>query len=281
MQKIKHKKRNYNPQPIIGISLVIIVIICGIIFVVRSSAKHHTATLSAQKLVQSMQYVISGEPIPYSTSPYRYTQNAGAYMRPIKPTGYKFLVFPTHAYLLTFNSDPQNEQKIESLLGKGFTKKVLADKSVQTAVEYDANKVVCYLEIPAVSLDHESVFGCADKSSYAENALKIAPILANTLTLPGDGAYDTPTLYDSPTPGFATALVPTTFTPGLVEPSKQDPLQRYMLSSINMAFYKSPTSSGWKMIGYGGYRSNQDLCTSPYSQDADIQTAIAKLCTSQ
>lgn len=283
MPSKKRKPNSRKRSALILISVLILLVIVGIaaVLVTRKNTEGIAANQPAEKTVQTIKAHVSAEQIPYSSSPYRYAQNSGAYMRPVMLPGYKYMVFPTKAYLLKLNSGSNDQAKIESLLGKGFTKKVLAAKSVHEAVEYDSKLVVCYLEVPDASLNQVTIFGCADMLNYAQNAYKIKPFADLSRWVGGSGvAFDTPFTHSSAKPGYEVAFLPATATPGDIVDSK-DPMQRYELSTVNVAFYRTPSTDTWVLIGYGGFTRVDQLCNSQYTQTNDIQTALEDVCKSQ
>lgn len=271
----------------IGASISIVVVLAAIVIFFRHNSKSLTLHTPAEQIVRVVASDVSTTPISYKVSDagnlfVRLSQDSGAYMRPIIPHGYKFLVFPMNAFLLKITDPYRDQSKIVSLLDKGFAKRTISDKTVQMAVEYESSIAICYLEVPKPNLHKASIFGCADKSSYAENAQKVQPLAVLDRYGFGNGAYDTPVIEMGSKPGYEAALLPAVFTPGDVV-RDQDTIQRYGLSEVYGAYYRTPSTNGWVSAnGYrGGYPTISELCTSSDTQAPDIQISFSRVCAPQ
>ena len=277
--KIKPNNRLNTSLILVIIATVLVLIGIATLLFRKTGTEGIAGDQSAEQTIEVIKAHVSANSLTYSTSPYRYGHEPGNYMRPIQLPGYDFRVFPTQASLIKLDSGAADQAKIESYLGKGYTKKVLIDKTVQTAVEYDSQLVVCYLEIPNAARNLATIFGCADMLSYAQNAYKIKPFAELSRFVGGpDIAFDTPFTRTITKSAYQTAFLPSTGTSGLTRPSNLDAMQRFDLRSSNVAFYRSPSTNGWTLIGYGGFNTDEELCSSQYSQIADIQTALKDVC---
>ena len=278
--KNKTKLNSRSNIPLVLVIIAVVLVLGGIAaFLFRKTGTEGIAAdQSAEQTVEVIKAHVSAQSVPYKTSPYHYGHEPGNYMRPIQLPGYDFRVFPTQASLIKLVSGAADQARIESFLGKGYTKKVLVDKTVQTAVEYDSQLVVCYLEVPTTVSNLPTVFGCADVLSYAQNAYKIKPLAELDTFIADSTALDTPYTPAQTGSPYQIVFLPATGSLGLMRPSNLDAIQRFHLVPSNAAFYRSPSTKSWTFIGFGFFNTYADLCSSRDTLTYVIQTALQVVC---
>ena len=279
-----------TPKPVSSVNrLAILAVFLGIIGLglISLIITHHNNSISeydsSEQIVDTVNKKIIATKVKYKTNIIRSDNRVGTYMRPYKPKGYNFAVFPSEASILQL-SDPGNDgQKIDVLLSKSFTKKVINDKTVKMAVEYDSTLTVCYLEFSKPEATQTNIFGCADKLSYLKNATQIEPIIGSARDFSYDtDVYDTPGIFHGSKAGYDAALVPVTVSPYVLRGgyTTLDIMQTTNLTASNRPYYHTPAAEGWIPTNYfgTGYRTANELCTSPDMENPDVKIAFSKVC---